>query len=116
MEKDPVKAAVKLTKSLCDHHTAFLTLIYGQDITEEQASEAKDAIQRKVGSHVDITLVRGRAADLLLYHLCGISMASLFDQNAAIIKMASVPNAPSCLKRLGVDSVGALLRYYPKSL
>ena len=59
VEKDPVKAAVKLTKSLCDHHTAFLTLIYGQDITEEQASEAKDAIQRKVGSHVDITLVRG---------------------------------------------------------
>ena len=59
VEKDPVKAAVKLTKSLCDHHTAFLTLIYGQDITEEQASEAKDAIQHKVGSHVDITLVRG---------------------------------------------------------
>lgn len=41
VEKDPVRAAVKLTKSLCDHNTAFLTLIYGEDISEEQAVEAK---------------------------------------------------------------------------
>ena len=41
------------------HHTAFVTLIYGQDITEQQAEEVKAAVQRKIGSHVDITLVRG---------------------------------------------------------
>lgn len=59
VEKDPVKAAVKLAKTLCDHHTAFVTLIYGEDISEQQAQEAKDAIQKKLGTSVDITLVRG---------------------------------------------------------
>lgn len=58
-EKDPVKAAVKLTKEMVTRETAFVTLIYGEDITEEQAAQALDGIQAKLGDNIEITLVNG---------------------------------------------------------
>ena len=58
-EKDPVKAIIKLTRSMVSRDTSFITLIYGTDITEEQAEEAKKVIQSKIGGHIDITLVSG---------------------------------------------------------
>ncbi|MGN0536868.1 MAG: DAK2 domain-containing protein [Acutalibacteraceae bacterium] len=58
-EKDPVKAAVKLTKEMVTRETAFITLIYGEDINEEQASQALEAIQSKVSDNIEITLVNG---------------------------------------------------------
>ena len=58
--KDPVKSVVKLINSLVDKNTAFITIIYGHEITEEQADFAFKQIQSKVGSHVDITLINGQ--------------------------------------------------------
>ena len=58
-EKDPVKAISKLTRSMVRRDTSFITLIYGEDVTEAQAEEAKRAIQSRVSSHVDITVVSG---------------------------------------------------------
>ena len=39
--------------------TTFITIIYGEKVSEAQANLAYDAIQAKYGSSVDITLVNG---------------------------------------------------------
>lgn len=58
-EKTPAKAAVKLAKNMINHDTSFVTLIYGQDISEEEAQEAYEAINDKYGNKVDVSLVNG---------------------------------------------------------
>lgn len=58
-DKDPVKAAIKLTKEMVSKSTTFITIIYGDKVSEAQADLAYDAIQAKYGSSVDITLVNG---------------------------------------------------------
>lgn len=59
IEKDPIAACVKVTRSLVNKHTSFITLIYGEGITEEQAQHAKKLLEAKVHSDVEITLVEG---------------------------------------------------------
>lgn len=58
-DKDLVKAAIKLTKEMVSKSTTFITIIYGEKVSEAQANLAYDAIQAKYGSSVDITLVNG---------------------------------------------------------
>lgn len=58
-DKDPVKAAIKLTKEMVSKSTTFITIIYGEKVSEAQANLEYDAIQAKYGSSVDITLVNG---------------------------------------------------------
>ena len=58
-EKTPVRAAVKLAKNMIKHDTSFVTLIYGSDVSEEDAQEAYEAIQDRFGSRVDVSLVNG---------------------------------------------------------
>lgn len=58
-DKDPVKAAIKLTKEMVSKSTTFITIIYGEKVSEAHANLAYDAIQAKYGSSVDITLVNG---------------------------------------------------------
>lgn len=61
VEKDIVKAGVKLTKSLIKKQPdcAFITIIYGEDATEEQAHKIEDAIHAKYGSNIEIAVVNG---------------------------------------------------------
>lgn len=58
-DKDPVKAVVKLTKNMINKDTAFITLIYGNGITKEQANSAYEAIKSKAGNYIDVSLVEG---------------------------------------------------------
>ena len=58
-EKSAVKALVKLAKSMVTRDTSFITLIYGEDIEEEDAQKAFDELQDKFGSRADISLVKG---------------------------------------------------------
>lgn len=58
-ETDLEKSVLKLAKSLGTRETAFITLIYGEDVSEEQASAICDALQEKMGSDVEVTLVNG---------------------------------------------------------
>jgi len=58
-EKDMVRCAVKLTKGLFKSDSAFVTIIYGEDVTEEQAEEIKEAVAAKLGSHAEITVING---------------------------------------------------------
>lgn len=59
IEKDPVSTCVRVARSLSTKQTSFITLIYGEGITAEQAQEAKRLLAAKVHSDVEITLVDG---------------------------------------------------------
>ncbi len=58
-------AAVKLTKSMINarrisgREVAFITIMYGEGMSEEDAEAVRDAITAKAGDNVDITLVNG---------------------------------------------------------
>lgn len=58
-EKDVNKAALKLTKSMAGRDAMFVTVIYGEEIPDEQAEELLHSIETKLGSHVEVTLVKG---------------------------------------------------------
>ena len=59
IEKDPVAACVRVTRSFATKHTSFITLIYGEGITQEQAEEAQRTLENTLHSDVEITLVDG---------------------------------------------------------
>ncbi len=58
-ETDLEKCVIKLTKNLSNRDTAFVTLIYGEDVTEAQAERICSALQDKLGSDIEVTLVNG---------------------------------------------------------
>ena len=58
-EKSTVKAVVKLAKNMVSKDTSFITLIYGEDVSEEDANKAYEELRDKYGSRTDISLVKG---------------------------------------------------------
>ncbi len=58
-EKSTVKAVVKLAKNMVSKDTSFITLIYGEDVSEEDANKAYEELRDKYGSKTDISLVKG---------------------------------------------------------
>lgn len=59
LEKDPITACMKVARSLLNRNTAFLTLIYGEGITADQAEMAKDMILAKTRTNAEINIVKG---------------------------------------------------------
>ena len=57
--KDPVHAAVKLAKEMINRDTSYVTIIYGNGITDAQAESALQSIQSKVSSNVEVSLING---------------------------------------------------------
>lgn len=58
-EKDVNKAAYKLAKKMCKNDTAYITIIYGADVTEEQAESLMSTLEEKLGNKAEIMLVNG---------------------------------------------------------
>ena len=58
-ETDLQKAVMKLIKNLSSKETAFITLIHGEDVSEKDASAISEAVQVKLGSDVEVTLING---------------------------------------------------------
>lgn len=58
-EKDIVKAAIKVTKNLIKKETAFITVISGQGVSEEQSNKVVDHLKAKYGKNIEITYVNG---------------------------------------------------------
>lgn len=58
-DKDPVHAAIKLAKEMINRDTSYVTVIYGEEISESQANLALQAIKSKAGSNVEVTLING---------------------------------------------------------
>ncbi len=63
VEKDLEKATVKLIRSLIrkdeTKDECFVTIIYGEGVTEEQAASVEEAVRAKVSDNVEFALVDG---------------------------------------------------------
>ncbi len=58
-ETELEQCMVKLVKQLVGKDSAFMTLFYGEDVTEEQAEKITAALNEKYGDKLEITLVNG---------------------------------------------------------
>lgn len=58
-EKNINKAAMKIVKRLAKNDTSYITLIYGADVTEENAEYLQQAVQNKLGDKIEVMLVNG---------------------------------------------------------
>lgn len=58
-EKDVNKAVYKLAKKMTKSDTSYITVIYGADVTEEQAESLIESLEAKLGSKIEIMLVNG---------------------------------------------------------
>ena len=58
-EKDPIKAVVKLAKSMVTKDSEFMTLIYGDAVSLKQAQAAQSMIESAVKNDIEINLVNG---------------------------------------------------------
>ena len=58
-EKDINKATVKLVKKLTKGDVSYVTLIYGADVTEENAEALQQTLQSKLGDKIEVMLVNG---------------------------------------------------------
>ena len=56
---DLEKTVVKLTKSLINKDSSYVTLIYGEDVSDEKAEAIVNAVQSKIGGGVEVTLIKG---------------------------------------------------------
>lgn len=57
-DADLTHAAVRLTRSLYKKDSSFITLIYGEDVSEEQAEAVKNAVAAKL-PNAEITIING---------------------------------------------------------
>lgn len=58
-DKDPTEAAVRLSKHIINKENKFITIIYGEDINEQQANYVFDKVKNMVDDDADVTLIDG---------------------------------------------------------
>ena len=58
-DTDFMEATVKLTEKMCSKESSFVTLIYGADVTDEQAEQVVNDLEGKLDSEIEISAVRG---------------------------------------------------------
>ena len=59
VDNDLERTVLKLLKQMIKRDSQFVTVIYGEDVTEEQASLIEESIQEKFGQKVEITVING---------------------------------------------------------
>ena len=59
VEHDVEKAALRVLKNLCKKDSRFVTVIYGKDVTDEQAQKLQETISEKLPDEVELTMIAG---------------------------------------------------------
>ncbi|MCM1055523.1 MAG: DAK2 domain-containing protein [Bacteroides sp.] len=59
VERDVKKALVKITKRLVKGDSSYITVIYGSDVTDDDAQEAYELLRSKLDDDLEIVLVNG---------------------------------------------------------
>ena len=59
VEKDLTKALYKLTRSLVRKDSSFITVLYGADVTDDQAQEACNLLKSKLSANLEVNLING---------------------------------------------------------
>ena len=58
-EKSIEKAAIKLTRNMVKKDTNFITVIYGEGISEDDANAVCEGIRAKVGKNIEVSAIKG---------------------------------------------------------
>lgn len=58
-ERDISKAVVKLVKKMMKSSVNYVTLMYGSDVTAEDAEKLQQAVQSKIGDKAEVMLING---------------------------------------------------------
>ncbi|MCR5636404.1 MAG: DAK2 domain-containing protein [Clostridiales bacterium] len=58
-DKDPVRATLKLIKSMVKKESRYITIISGEDISDEQARSLEASVNDKFGNQLEVTTVYG---------------------------------------------------------
>ena len=53
------KAAVRLVRQLMNKNSEFITVMYGEDVTDEQAEVLEAILNEKFGSKAEVTVIKG---------------------------------------------------------
>ena len=59
VENDVDKSVLKLLKQMINRDSQFVTVIYGEDVSEEQAALLEEQIRQKYGAKTEITVING---------------------------------------------------------
>lgn len=59
VEKNLTKSLIKLTKRLISSSSSYITIMYGSDVTDEDAQDAYEQLRSKISGDIDIVLVNG---------------------------------------------------------
>ena len=59
VDNDLPKTVMKLLKQMVKRDSQFITVIHGEDVTEEQAAAIEAQINEKYGSKAEITVING---------------------------------------------------------
>lgn len=59
VDTDLQKSAMKLIKKMVKSRSEFLTVFYGEDVTDEQAEELESLLNEKYGAKLEITFIKG---------------------------------------------------------
>ncbi|MDR0820946.1 MAG: DAK2 domain-containing protein [Oscillospiraceae bacterium] len=59
VERDVTKALVKITKKLLKRDSAYIMVLYGEDIPQSTADAALEVLKQKIGGDIEIVMVNG---------------------------------------------------------
>lgn len=59
VEKDVNKAVLRLVRALLKRDSTFVTLLFGEDVTQEQADELEQALAAKLPDTVELAVING---------------------------------------------------------
>ncbi len=59
VEKELDVALIKLTRSLVKSTSSFVTIIYGEDVSDSDAEATVEALKQKLNSDIDVSLIKG---------------------------------------------------------
>ena len=60
LKKTVVKLTHNLTKKSPNKDASFVTLIYGEDVAEDQAEESREAVAERLGDSAEVVLIAGK--------------------------------------------------------
>ena len=58
-DRDPLKATIRLAKAMVTRDTSMVTLIYGDSVSDSDAENTADALAKKLGRDVEVSLING---------------------------------------------------------
>ena len=59
LEKNAEKAAIKLAKQMMGRDSSFITVFYGEDVSEQNANEVLEGVRKHAPKGAEVSLING---------------------------------------------------------